>query len=109
VPSEAGPSKTAAQAQAQGKKKQTPNVRKILYAKKSLKDWLDELVSTICPGARFVAHGAAINAHPALPHCCRPSPRDSTQEAMFVLWIHRRVQMSALWRVELRSDVYRGT
>lgn len=26
------------------KKKQTGNVRKILYAKKSLKDWLEELV-----------------------------------------------------------------
>jgi hypothetical protein len=28
-----------------GKKKQSGNVRKILYAKKSLKDWLEELVS----------------------------------------------------------------
>jgi zinc finger HIT domain-containing protein 1 len=26
------------------KKKQTPNVRKILYAKKNLRDWLEELV-----------------------------------------------------------------
>lgn len=30
-----------------GKKKQTGNVRKILYAKKSLKDWLEELVSDL--------------------------------------------------------------
>jgi zinc finger HIT domain-containing protein 1 len=28
-----------------GRKKQSGNVRKILYAKKSLKDWLEELVS----------------------------------------------------------------
>lgn len=28
------------------KKKQSGNVRKILYAKKSLKDWLEELVSS---------------------------------------------------------------
>ena len=28
----------------QAKKKQTPNVRKILYAKKNLRDWLEELV-----------------------------------------------------------------
>lgn len=27
------------------KKKQTPNVRKVLYGKKSLRDWLEELVS----------------------------------------------------------------
>ena len=37
----------ASQIQPQGKKKQSGNVRKILYAKKSLKDWLDELVSLV--------------------------------------------------------------
>ncbi|CAD6585124.1 MAG: hypothetical protein TREMPRED_004054 [Tremellales sp. Tagirdzhanova-0007] len=39
----------ASQTQGQGKKKQTPNVRRILYNKKSLKDWLDELVRPIPP------------------------------------------------------------
>lgn len=38
-----------------GKKKQSGNVRKILYAKKSLKDWLEELVRPD-PHSTFASH-----------------------------------------------------
>ncbi|KAK1921061.1 hypothetical protein DB88DRAFT_502072 [Papiliotrema laurentii] len=44
------------------KKKQTGNVRKILYAKKSLKDWLDELPSE--PRPPYLDAGAP---EPAVP------------------------------------------
>jgi zinc finger HIT domain-containing protein 1 len=37
----------AQQLQADQKKKQPANVRKVLYARKTLKDWLEELVSVL--------------------------------------------------------------
>ncbi|WVQ95281.1 hypothetical protein IAU59_002376 [Kwoniella sp. CBS 9459] len=40
---------TQAQAQAQGKKKMSSNVRRVLYGRKGLKDWLDELPPTPTP------------------------------------------------------------
>lgn len=47
------------------KKKQTGNVRKILYARKSLKDWIDELVRV-----------------PSRLHIARPSPPHHTVSAL---------------------------
>ncbi|RSH85749.1 hypothetical protein EHS25_003890 [Saitozyma podzolica] len=55
VPSEAGPSRSIATPgpgavvgpAGQTKKKQAANVRKILYARKNLKDWLDELSTSL--------------------------------------------------------------
>ncbi|GFZ52150.1 hypothetical protein JCM24511_09923 [Saitozyma sp. JCM 24511] len=58
VPSEPGPSRSTptlgpasavAGLAGQTKKKQAANVRKILYARKSLKDWLDELPQSPTP------------------------------------------------------------
>ncbi|KAL1411862.1 hypothetical protein Q8F55_002837 [Vanrija albida] len=48
-PPDPAPNTPAAAALAAAKKKQTPNVRRALYGKKSLRDWLEELPATPTP------------------------------------------------------------
>ncbi|EIW65652.1 hypothetical protein TREMEDRAFT_66378 [Tremella mesenterica DSM 1558] len=48
TPSTSSPLNSQIQSQTQ-KRKQTPNVRRILYGKKNLKDWLSELPSSTSP------------------------------------------------------------
>jgi hypothetical protein len=62
VPPNAG-ARAAAQ---QAKKKQTPNVKKLMYARKSLRDWLEELVSSSIFPMHHLSHTAVALRGPAL-------------------------------------------
>nr|ODN86240.1 zinc finger HIT domain-containing protein 1 [Cryptococcus depauperatus CBS 7841] len=71
------------------KKKQTANVRRILYNKKSLKDWLDELV--------------AKKSSAALHHSSCSASKYPSSADMLILWIFWIIQMPKRYTSEMEG------
>nr|XP_018261881.1 uncharacterized protein I303_06326 [Kwoniella dejecticola CBS 10117]OBR84039.1 hypothetical protein I303_06326 [Kwoniella dejecticola CBS 10117] len=86
------------------KKKQSANVRRILYGKKSLKDWLDELLIFVITSLLF--HGSSLFLAPrpaeSIYDFHLPHPSQLPAQDLFILRVYRRVQMSQVRGMELR-------
>ena len=95
------------QVQVDQKKKQPANVRKVLYARKSLKDWLEELVSLpLTSGERdTVSDDSAERTCPALHDRSRFSTYRPAQEDLFIMRVYWGLSVSEMCGVELRSDL----
>ena len=95
------------QVQVDQKKKQPANVRKVLYARKSLKDWLEELVSTplssssLIPGSGNMTDEVAERTCPAVPDGNRFPTYRPAQEDLFIMWIYWGLSMSEMCGMEL--------
>ncbi|KAK4690057.1 hypothetical protein P7C73_g58, partial [Tremellales sp. Uapishka_1] len=83
------------------KKKQSANVRRILNSKKSLKDWLDELVGRCYRRESMIDLISAFTFITAVFISDRSAASDTLATSLLVVWLRRRLQVPEMCGVEL--------